>query len=182
MINLNEIQENTRKAVEELLAVANLEPEDVFVVGCSTSEVLGKHIGTAGSLEVAEAIFNGLHDQIEAKGLHLAVQCCEHLNRALVVEKEVAKKYNWDRVSVIPHAHAGGSFATYVFDQFKNPVMVEHIVAQAGIDIGDTFIGMHLKHVAVPVRVNVKTIGEAHVTVARTRPKLIGGERAKYKK
>ncbi|SMB88188.1 TIGR01440 family protein [Desulfonispora thiosulfatigenes DSM 11270] len=180
MIDLKAIEENTKNAVEELLEVAKLEKGQIFVVGCSTSEVAGSHIGSSGSLEIGEAIFNGLYPPLKERGIHLAVQCCEHLNRALVVDKEMVEKFNLEQVTVFPHQKAGGSFATYVFHKLENSVMVEHIKAHAGIDIGDALIGMHLKHVAVPVRLKVKTIGEGHVTAARVRPKLIGGERAKY--
>ncbi|NLW24130.1 MAG: TIGR01440 family protein [Clostridia bacterium] len=180
MLNLEQLTQDTRQALQGLLAAANLSPRQVLVVGCSTSEVAGKKIGSSGSLEVAEAILQGILPPLQEAEIYLAVQCCEHLNRALVVEKEAALKYGWEEVTVVPHEKAGGSLATLAYDKFKEPVVVEEIQAHAGMDIGDTFIGMHLKKVAVPVRLDIKKIGQAHLTLARTRPKLIGGERAKY--
>ncbi|MCA1065465.1 TIGR01440 family protein [Rossellomorea sp. AcN35-11] len=152
----------------------------VFVVGCSTSEVMGERIGTSGTIEVAEMIFDELKGWADSMGVSLAFQCCEHLNRALVLEREAAERKGLDEVTVIPVRKAGGAMATQAYHSFDDPVMVEHIKADAGIDIGDTFIGMHLKHVAVPVRTPQKSLGEAHVTLAKTRPKLIGGIRAVY--
>lgn len=168
------------EVLKGLLSAADLKPENIVVVGCSTSEVIGQKIGSASNMEVANALMNGLLPIIKGKDLFLAVQCCEHLNRALVVEEKCADKYGLEVVSVVPHPKAGGSLATLAMERFSHPVVVETISAHAGMDIGDTFIGMHLKRVAVPVRLNIKSIGEAHLTLARTRPKLIGGERAKY--
>lgn len=180
MVNFEQIRLETKKAIEGLLEVAKLEAGQVLVVGCSTSEVAGERIGSAGSLEIAEAIMSQIMPPLQEKGIYLAIQCCEHLNRALVVEKEAARKYGWEEVTVIPHQKAGGSLATLAYEKLENAVLVEEIKAHAGLDIGDTFIGMHLKKVAVPVRLEIKSIGQAHLTLARTRPKLIGGERAKY--
>jgi len=180
MFNLEQIRLDTQKALEGLLETAKLKEGQVLVVGCSTSEVAGERIGSAGSMEIAEAIFSAIMPKLQERGIYLAVQCCEHLNRALVVEQAAREKYGWEEVSVVPHQKAGGSLATFTFEKMKEPVLVEEIKAHAGMDIGDTFIGMHLRKVAVPVRLEVKSIGHAHLTVARTRPKLIGGERAKY--
>ena len=177
---LAQVRQETVNAVTELLQCAALAAGDVFVVGCSTSEVGGEHIGKAGSLEIAEAIFTGLAPIIRAQGLYLAVQCCEHLNRALVVERELALTRNLEIVCAVPHEKAGGSLATMAWSQFADPVLVEEICAEAGLDIGGTLIGMHLRHVAVPVRLAEKRIGEAPIIAARTRPKLIGGERTRY--
>jgi len=177
---LDQIKKETTDALAELLQSANLNTGDVFVVGCSTSEVAGARIGQSGSLEIAEAIFTGLYPILQACGLYLAVQCCEHLNRALVVERELAQTRDLEIVCAIPHEKAGGSLATMAWSQFTDPVLVEEICAKAGIDIGGTLIGMHLAHVAVPVRLKVRQIGEAPIVAARTRPKLIGGERARY--
>jgi uncharacterized protein (TIGR01440 family) len=159
---------------------AAFKPGQLLVIGCSTSEIIGERIGTAGTLEAAEVIFRELKKLQQETGIQLAFQCCEHLNRALVVERTVAVERGFDEVSVVPVRKAGGAMATYAFEQMKDAVVVEFIKADAGIDIGHTLIGMHLKHVAVPVRVKQKNIGHAHVTLARTRPKLIGGERAEY--
>jgi len=159
-----------------------LKKGDVFVVGCSTSEVIGKKIGTAGTMEVAAMIFRQLKKFSEETGVRLAFQCCEHLNRAVVVEREVAERKNWEEVTVIPVPNAGGSMAAYAYEHMDDPVVVEYISADCGFDIGDTLIGMHLKHVAVPVRVSLNAIGSAHVTLAKTRPKLIGGARAVYER
>jgi len=157
-----------------------LSSEQVLVIGCSTSEVIGKKIGTAGTTEVAAMLFNGLRRLQEETGVQLAFQCCEHLNRALVVERQTAASRNLEIVSVIPVRSAGGAMAEYAYRHMNDPVVVEFIKAEAGIDIGDTLIGMHLRHVAVPVRTSLKQIGHAHVTLAKTRPKLIGGARAVY--
>lgn len=159
-----------------------LNERQILVVGCSTSEVAGKRIGTAGTEQVAEIIFAQMKRLSEETGTALAFQCCEHLNRALVVERETADSRNLDEVTVIPARTAGGAMAAYAYEHFRDPVMVEHIKADAGIDIGDTLIGMHLKHVAVPVRTLQKSVGHAHVTMAKTRPKLIGGARAVYER
>ncbi|MGH2316922.1 TIGR01440 family protein [Planococcus sp. 4-30] len=152
----------------------------VFVVGCSTSEVAGKRIGTGGGLDIAESLFEPLEKFASRHHLFLAFQGCEHINRALTVERQAAIKYGWEPVSVIPVAKAGGSMSAYAFSNMADPVVVEEIQAHAGIDIGQTMIGMHLKRVAVPLRTSVKLVGEAIVAAATTRPKLIGGERASY--
>jgi len=157
-----------------------LKPGQLLVVGCSTSEVIGKKIGTAGSFDVAAMIFRQLKKWQEGTGADLAFQCCEHLNRALVVERRVALARGFEEVTVIPVQHAGGSMATYAHRHMMDPVVVEFIKADAGIDIGGTLIGMHIKHVAVPVRVKQRQVGYAQVTLAKSRPKLIGGMRAVY--
>ncbi|MBQ7400049.1 MAG: TIGR01440 family protein [Clostridia bacterium] len=174
------IKNQLETAFDELILQSNPEEGDILVVGCSSSEVLGEKIGTSGSLETATEIFSVLKEKCKEKGLFLACQCCEHLNRALVVEKELAKRERLTIVNAVPHEKAGGSFATAAYRGFNNPVLVEEITAQLGIDIGSTLMGMHLSRVAVPVRTSIKKIGEAPVTFARVRPKYIGGERAKY--
>lgn len=174
------IGEEAYRAAKEILEAANLEEGEIFVVGCSTSEVGGASIGSFSSPELAEVVFGGIYQATCEAGVYLAAQCCEHLNRALILEKEVAKKYNYEIVNVVPQPKAGGSFATAAYKAFECPAAVEHIKASAGMDIGDTLIGMHIKDVAVPVRIRTKEIGDAHVVCARTRPKYIGGERAVY--
>ena len=166
-------------AAEELIKTAQPRPGRIFVLGCSTSEVLGSRIGTARSPETAEAIIYALLNVTRAHGLYLAVQCCEHLNRALVVEEEAMEAFNPTQVTVHPVPEAGGSAASRAYELFERPVVVESVTADLGMDIGQTLIGMHLKRVAVPVRLQVKTVGEAILTAARTRPPLIGGERAR---
>lgn len=161
---------------------AAFKPNQLLVVGCSTSEVIGERIGTAGTFDAAEMIFHGLKKLQEETGLQIAFQCCEHLNRALVIERAAAEKRGFDEVSVVPVRKAGGAMATYAFKHLKDAVVVESMRADFGIDIGQTLIGMHLKHVAVPVRVKQKTVGQALVTLAKTRPKLIGGARAVYER
>lgn len=168
------------QAAIEILEAGKAKPGQLFVVGCSTSEVCGGKIGTASSPKAAQAVFEGIWKAAKEKGLWLAAQCCEHLNRALILEQEAAEQYDYEEVNVVPQPKAGGSFATAAYHAFSHPVAVEHIKAHVGMDIGDTLIGMHLKDVAVPVRIAVKAIGEAHVVCARTRPKFVGGERAKY--
>lgn len=173
---------NWREQLNGLLSTFEHEVNagNLIVIGCSTSEVIGEKIGTAGTEDVAAMIYDELYAFQERTGTHLVFQCCEHLNRALVIENEIAKEYKLEQVSVIPVRNAGGAMATYAYKRMKSPVVVEFIKADAGIDIGDTFIGMHLKHVAVPIRSEVKEVGQAHVTMAKTRPKLIGGVRAVY--
>ena len=175
-----EITAQAKQAVTELLDVAGLKAGDLFVVGCSSSEVVGARIGKGSSMEAAQAVFDGIYPVLHERGIYLAAQCCEHLNRALIVEREAAEKFGYEPVCVIPQPKAGGSFATAVWKRMKDPVPVEHVRASAGLDIGCTLIGMHLKEVAVPLRLSVKHIGEASVSAARTRPKLIGGVRAVY--
>ncbi len=173
---------DTAEALRGLLGVAGLRPHDIVVVGCSTSEVAGHRIGSASSADIAEAIMDGLLPIIKEDQLYLAIQCCEHLNRALVVERECAARCELELVTVIPHLKAGGALSAAAMKEYSDPVVVESISAHAGMDIGDTFIGMHLRRVAVPVRLDITRIGDAHLTMARTRPKLIGGERALYPK
>lgn len=177
---LTQVRESAAQAVRELLAVAKMEEGQLLVVGCSSSEVVGERIGTFSSLETAQAVFEGIYEVTESAGIYLAAQCCEHLNRALIVEKELARKENWDLVNVVPMPKAGGSFATTAYERFHAAVAVEHVKAHAGIDIGSTLIGMHLKEVAVPVRVAVSQIGNASLVCARTRAKFVGGSRAVY--
>lgn len=177
---LGELTVSVHTALQELLNVAQLNKGQILVVGCSTSEVQGEKIGKASSAEIAEAILDGIMPVVTENELYLAVQGCEHINRALVVEQECADLYGLEIVTVVPRLKAGGGLATTTYNRFKNPVMVESIQAHAGMDIGDTFIGMHLKTVVVPIRTEIKQIGNAHLTMARTRPKLVGGERAQY--
>ena len=177
---MTEIRMQAEQAIKELLAVAKLRSGDLLVIGCSSSEIVGQRIGKGSSMEAAEAVWEGIVPILSEQGIRLAAQCCEHLNRALIVERETAEKYGYEPVNVRPWAHAGGSFATAVWEHMEDPVAVEHIRAHAGMDIGDTLIGMHLRDVAVPVRLEVKKIGQANLVCARTRPKYIGGERAQY--
>ena len=165
-------------AIYELIEKAHLKKGDIVVVGCSTSEVLGSKLGTNSSPDTAKVLFESIYGVLKEKGIYLAAQCCEHLNRAIITEKEAVPFAEY--VNVVPQPKAGGSFATEAYNHFECPVAIEEIKADAGIDIGLTLIGMHLKKVAVPVRLSVKTIGEAIVSAARTRPKFIGGERAHY--
>ncbi len=176
----NDIRFEARKIMEELLEAAKLEQGDIFVVGCSSSEIVGEHIGKGSSPETANVVFDEIYSALKEKGIYLAAQCCEHLNRALIIEKECARKYGYEIVNVKPQPKAGGSFATAAYNNFENAVAVEHIKAHAGLDIGGTLIGMHLCDVAVPVRVSLKKIGEAGIICARTRAKFIGGSRAIY--
>ncbi len=178
MDKFTEIEAAAKKTAEEIIGKARLTKGSILVVGCSTSEVMGSVIGTDSNYETATAIYKGIADACDEKGIFIAAQCCEHLNRAIIIEKEAIG--NAPFCNVVPQPKAGGSFATNAYKDFKNPVAVEHIKADAGIDIGFTLIGMHLKEVAVPVRLESNKIGEALVLAARTRPKFIGGERAVY--
>ena len=175
-----QITRQARQAAVELLAVAGLQKGDVFVVGCSSSEIGGGQIGHDSSLEAAQAVYEGIAPVLAERGVWLASQCCEHLNRALILEREAARAYGWEEVCVVPRPHAGGSWATTCWKRFAHPVAVEEIRAHAGLDIGGTLIGMHLRRVAVSGRLSLDHIGQAALLCARTRPKLIGGERAKY--
>lgn len=171
---------DAKRVVNEFLEQAALKEGNLVVVGCSTSEIASKSIGSYSSAELGEAVFTAMHKALCAQGLYVAAQCCEHLNRALIMEEEAARRYGYEIVNVVPAPKAGGSFATAAWKHMRNPVAVEHIQAHAGIDIGDTLIGMHLKAVAVPVRIAHPAIGGAHIVCARTRPKYIGGVRAHY--
>lgn len=175
-----EIALQAKTAAEDLLKAAHLKKGDILVVGCSSSEICGRKIGTGSSPEVGEAVFGAIYPVAKEHGVYLAAQCCEHLNRAIILEKEAAVRDRLEIVNAVPRPKAGGSFATAAYSNFEHPVAVEEVTAQAGIDIGGTLIGMHLARVAVPVRLSVRKIGEANVTSARTRPKYIGGERANY--
>ena len=179
-MNTELIKKQAKSAVSELLSVANLKAGDILVVGCSSSEIVGETIGHGSSIEAAEAVFEAIYPVLKEQGIYLAAQCCEHLNRALIIERECAKTYGLEEVCVVPQPKAGGSFATTAWKNFNAPVAVEEIRAQAGLDIGGTLIGMHLSRVAVPVRLEQNRIGDAILLAARTRPKYIGGIRAKY--
>lgn len=175
-----QIIKESKIAAEELICRSNISKGDILVIGCSSSEILGSVIGKGSSYKAAEAVFSSIYPLISEKGIYLAAQCCEHLNRAIVIERECAEKYGYDEVSAVPQPKAGGSFATVVYKNLTSPVLVEHIKAHAGIDIGGTLIGMHLRDVAVPLRLSITKIGEANLICAMTRPKYIGGERTKY--
>lgn len=178
---MRKLSEDLETMLIDLQTDAQLNDRHLLIIGCSTSEVIGKKIGTSGTFQVAEMIFNELKKFHKKMGVQLAFQCCEHLNRAVVMERSIAETRMYEEVTVIPAGNAGGAMATYAYKHLQDPVVVEFVKADAGIDIGDTLIGMHLKHVAVPIRLTSKTLGAAHVTAAKTRPKLIGGERAIYR-
>ena len=179
-MEMSMIARQAAQAVTELLEQANLQPGQILVVGCSSSEIVGGHIGKNSSMQAAAAVYSAIAPIVKQKKLCLAAQCCEHLNRAIILEAEAAEKYGYEPVSVCPWPHAGGSWATTCWQNFAAPVAVEEIQAHAGLDIGGTLIGMHLRRVAVPVRLSLDHIGKAHILCARTRPRLIGGERAHY--
>lgn len=181
-MELAEIREQAAQAAQQVCDAAGLRAGDLFVVGCSSSEVCGEKIGTHSSVEVAEAVFAGISGVLQARGILLAAQCCEHLNRALIVERAACEKFGLDEVNVIPQPKAGGSFGTTAYKRFADPVAVETVKqsASAGMDIGGTLIGMHIKPVVVPLRIETKRIGEAVLLCARRRPKFVGGSRAVY--
>ena len=164
--------------MEEFGEKAGLKAGQILVVGCSTSEVIGSKIGSNSSPEVAKVLFEGIYAYTQRHGIHLAAQCCEHLNRAIIIERAAVP--GTEIVNVVPQPKAGGSFATQAYLHLEDPVAVEEIRADAGLDIGQTLIGMHLKKVAVPLRLTQNHLGEAMITAARTRPKCIGGIRAVY--
>ena len=177
---LNKIKSDAALAIRELIEASGISSGEILVIGCSSSELTGGTRGKASAPEAAEALLDAIYPLLKEKGIFLAAQCCEHLNRAIIIERECAKRYQLDEVCVVPQPKAGGSFATAVYKRMSEPVAVEAIKAHAGIDIGSTLIGMHLRCVAVPVRLSLSKIGEANIVCARTRPKYIGGERAKY--
>lgn len=179
-VDLEAVRRDAALLTRELLDASELRAGDIFVVGCSSSEVIGGSIGKASSIEAAVAVYEGIAPILAEAGVFLAVQCCEHLNRALIIERACAERYRYDAVSVCPKPKAGGSLAYTAWQNFASPVAVEHIRAHAGLDIGGTLIGMHLREVAVPVRLSLSRLGDAVVLAARTRPKYIGGPRACY--
>lgn len=177
---MQELEQQASSVAQELIESARLQPGQLLVIGCSSSELVGQRIGKGSSKEAAEAVWNGLYPILCEAGISVCVQCCEHLNRALVIERADAERFGFEIVNVIPQLHAGGAFAVTAFESFSDPVVVEAVRADAGLDIGGVMIGMHLKQVAVPVRLSEKTLGEAMLLCARTRPKYIGGWRAEY--
>ncbi|KRM95833.1 YwlG protein [Liquorilactobacillus aquaticus DSM 21051] len=178
--DLNDIATHVKQGLTELLKVADLDPEDIVVLGCSTSEIQGEKIGKNSNLAIGRTVIKTALSVLKPLKLHLAVQGCEHLNRALIIERTVAKQHGFEQVTVYPSLHAGGAAQVAAFEAFDKPVEIEHVIAQAGMDIGDTSIGMHVKFVQIPVRTSIKEIGGAHTTFLRSRPKLIGGQRAQY--
>ncbi|ANF98529.1 TIGR01440 family protein [Paenibacillus bovis] len=174
------IRRDAAAITREVAEAAKLGPHQLLVIGASTSEIAGQHIGTSGTLDIAQELVEGIREVQAEMGFQLAFQCCEHLNRALVVERSTLERYNLTEVAAVPIPKAGGSMAAYVYQTMADPCLAETIEAHAGIDIGETLIGMHLRRVAVPYRPAIRYIGEARVNAARIRPKLIGGERAVY--
>ena len=177
---LEQVRKEAHAAAQQICEAAKLRQGQILVVGCSTSEVTGHKVGSYSSPELGQAIYEGMQEVLIPRGIYLAAQCCEHLNRALILEEEAAERYGYEQVNVVPQPKAGGSFATAAYHSFAHPAAVEHIRAAAGMDIGDTLIGMHLKEVAVPVRIERRQIGAARVICARTRLKFTGGARAVY--
>ena len=177
---MEKIKQQAESAIREFLEISKMQAGEILVIGCSSSEIVGETIGHGSSLEAAQVAFGAIYPILREKGIFLAAQCCEHLNRALIVESACAEKYSLDPVCVVPQPKAGGSFATTAWSSFDAPVAVEHIRAHGGLDIGGTLIGMHLREVAVPVRLSTDRIGNARLLCARTRPKYIGGIRARY--
>lgn len=180
IVDMETVTRETEAVIRALLERVSLREEEILVIGCSSSEIVGGEIGKSSSLEAAEAVYRTAAPILDSAGVFLAVQCCEHLNRALIVERACAERYGYEAVSVCPKPKAGGSLAYTAWQNFKDPVAVEHIRAHAGLDIGGTLIGMHLREVAVPVRLPLSRIGKAIILAARTRPKYIGGPRAQY--
>ena len=177
---MDKIKNDVRNACLEIIEKSDAKEGEVFVLGGSSSEVTGFDIGSHSSEEIGEVIVKTLLEILNEKKIYLAVGGCEHINRAIVVEKSLAKRDGYEIVSVVPKIHAGGSFATAAYKNFKDPVVIEHISGDCGMDIGDANIGMHIKFVQVPLRLNIKNIGSAHLTALKSRPKLIGGIRARY--
>ncbi len=177
------VKAQARQAVTEILEGARLKKGSIFVIGCSSSEILGDQIGTATSMEAAEAVYDGIIPVLRENGILAAAQCCEPFTRALVVERSTMEKFGFEQVNAIPQPnHAGGALGTVCYQKFDDPVLVEDIGARAdaGIDIGGTMIGMHMHSVVVPMRISLRKIGEASIICARHRPKYVGGKRAIY--
>ena len=172
--------ESLKLLLDELKSNSFFKADELCIIGCSTSEVIGERIGSVGSMDVAREIFTALKEIERETGVSFVFQGCEHINRAVTIERSHFNPLTMEEVTVVPDVHAGGSLATYAYQHMEDPMVVEHITVQKGIDIGQTLIGMHIKHVAIPERTSVKQIGEAVVTIASSRPKKIGGERAKY--
>lgn len=182
-MDFSEITAQSRQAVSEIIEAAHIGEGSLFIIGCSSSEVLGSRIGTATNMDSAKAIYDGMIPELKKHGIMVAAQCCEHLNRALVVERETMLRFGFEQVNAIPQPnHAGGAFATECYNRFDDPVLVESVNSRgdAGIDIGGTMIGMHIRSVVVPLRISLKKIGEAPIICARRRPKYVGGGRAIY--
>ena len=177
---LEQVRKEAHAAAQQICEAAKLRQGQILVVGCSTSEVTGHKVGSYSSPELGQAIYEGMQEVLIPRGIYLAAQCCEHLNRSIVIEREAAKANGYQIVSAIPQPHAGGSWATNCWQRFNDPVLVEEVRAAAGMDIGGTLIGMHLRRVAVPVRLSMDHIGQAILLCARTRPPFIGGSRAVY--
>lgn len=178
--NYEKVKRDAKRVVSEFLEQAKLKKGNLVVIGCSTSEIAEHHIGSYSNAELGEAVFVEMYGELRKAGLAVATQCCEHLNRALIMTEADAERFGYEVVNVVPQPKAGGSFSTAAWRHMENPVAVECVQAHAGIDIGDTLIGMHLRPVAVPVRIEHPIIGGAHIVCARTRAKYIGGERARY--
>lgn len=179
-MDLKQIEKDCRQVTKELLNAAGLDPKNAVVLGGSTSEVMGDHLGSNTNEEVAETVVKAIVDVLKENDIYPVIQSCEHINRALVVEREYAQIHKLEPVNVVPVLSAGGGFATAAMKILDDPVVVEHVGVEAGIDIGDVFIGMHLKNVGVVVRSEIKTIGKAHLSMIRTRLRLIGGDRSKH--
>lgn len=174
------IYEQVKAALWEMFQLFPPRNGQILVIGCSTSEIIGARIGSASNMEVAEEVYQAISEAKDVFNIRLSFQCCEHLNRAIVVEREIQLKHGWEEVLAIPKPHAGGALAAYAYTQMRDPCLVSSILADYGMDIGDTLIGMHLKRVAIPVRVKIKTVGQANLVLARTRPPYTGGKRAEY--
>lgn len=174
------LEQQAEQLFKEFLDSGHFRSGQLIVLGCSTSEVAGDRIGQAGSPDIAAALFFPLYHLAKERGIHLAFQCCEHLNRALVVTRQTMDAFRLEEVSVVPHPHAGGSMASHAYRHLPDAVVVETVQAHGGIDIGETLIGMHMRPVAVPFRLSSRTLGSARINACYTRPKLIGGERAQY--
>ncbi|HCU07884.1 MAG TPA: TIGR01440 family protein [Clostridiales bacterium] len=178
-----ELKKQAAAAAKEIISLAKLRPGDILVVGCSSSEAAGKKIGSDSNEDIGRALFAGIWEEAKKAQVYVAAQCCEHLNRALILEEAAARAYALPPVNVVPQKKAGGSFATAAYASFNHPVAVEEMhCAKAGLDIGDTLIGMHMDKVCVPVRLSMRKLGEANLVACRVRPKFIGGERALYDK
>lgn len=179
-MELKEITKQAKSAAEELIERSGIKAGQIMVIGCSTSEIQGYDLGSHSGPEVGQAVLDGILPTAKAHGIYLAAQCCEHINRAIIIEEEAMEKYRLEQVNAVPQPKAGGSFATALYGTLENPVAVEDVKAHAGLDIGGVLIGMHLKEVAVPMRLKTKHIGNALIIAARTRPRFTGGERAVY--
>ena len=175
-----EIIDRIDAAVAALCDKGRLEAGSVIVLGCSTSEVAGGQIGKASVPELGAVIAKAMIDTCRARGMEPAFQCCEHLNRAVVMEKSALRARGLVQAAAVPQPKAGGSVPAAAWKLLESPALAISVQAEAGIDVGDTLVGMHIRPVAVPLRIDTNRVGQANLVMAYSRLPFIGGSRAVY--